>query len=79
MLLVPFLKARDPLNATQERIVSAITQKRVYDPHASMHRTNPYTTATDSDASQILKKTPPGQGSKQENLVKYKGLENWKS
>ena len=38
-----------------------------------MHRINPYTTATVSDASPILKETPPGQGSKQENLVKSKG------
>ena len=35
-----------------------------------MQRINPYTTATVSDTSLILKETPPGQGSNQENLVK---------
>ena len=35
-----------------------------------MTRMNPSTTATVSDASPILKETPLGQGSKQENLVK---------
>ena len=41
-----------------------------------MPRMNPSTTATVSDASPILKETPLGQGSKQENLVKSKGLES---
>ena len=67
----------DLLNAKQECIVSAIPQNTVYDPHALMHRINPYTTETISDASPILKETPADQGGKQENLVKSKQLESF--
>ena len=71
---VPLKSSPNPKILTPN--VSTNPQNRVYNPHASMHRINPYTTATVSDASPILKETPPGQGSQMEILVKSKGLEN---